>query len=84
MNAAFYFLKCGAFYRIRGNHRLTGGRVQLIPEKRVCELIDEIRRNGVTLSSKISKTYADKEVISTSILRMRPARLQNGFAAFVV
>jgi methyl coenzyme M reductase alpha subunit len=26
----------------------------LIPEKRVCELIDEIRRNGVTGSDEIS------------------------------
>lgn len=27
----------------------------MITEKRVCELIDEIRRNGVTLSSEISR-----------------------------
>jgi hypothetical protein len=30
------------------------------------------------------KTYADKEVITTSILRVRLVRLRGGFAAFVV
>jgi hypothetical protein len=27
----------------------------LIPEKRVCDIIDEIRRNGVKLSAEISR-----------------------------
>jgi hypothetical protein len=29
------------------------------------------------------QTYADKEVIAASILRVRPARLRSGFGAFV-
>jgi hypothetical protein len=33
---------------------------------------------------KRRKTYADKEVVTTSILRVRPARLRNGFAACVI
>jgi hypothetical protein len=32
----------------------------------------------------MTKTYADKEVISTSILRVRLAHLQRGFAVLVV
>jgi hypothetical protein len=27
----------------------------LIPEKQICDLVDEIQRNGVTLSSEISR-----------------------------
>jgi hypothetical protein len=42
--------------------------------------MQEVQNSTTTLQ----KTYADKEVISTSILRVRSARLQSGLEAFVV